>query len=319
MGKIKNSLNAGFSVFLLAVLAFVLFNRQYTLDWLSLINYTPPENIKLLADASSMSEKSRRIFYVHKPEILESSEFNKYCTENEETIVLGCYDGVRIYLFNVTDPRLEGIEEVTAAHEMLHAQYDRLSNSEKSKVNKLLEIEIAKLNDERIIKNLEAYRKKDPTIVLNEAHSILATEVKILNPELEEYYKKYFFDRKKVVSISESYESVFTNIKNQVERYDTELRALKEDIDYREKDLENRATELITWSNKLDELRKAGFISDYNAQISPYNKAVDSYRKDVNILRQKISIHNELVVKRNELAMQQNQLYQSIDSQAKDL
>jgi len=319
MGKISKSINAGFSVFIIGVLGFVLFNRQDTLDWLALINYAPPENIKLLADASSMSEKGRRTFYVHKPEILNNEDFNEYCTENEETIVLGCYNGVNIYIFNVTEPMLEGIEEVTAAHEMLHAQYDRLSRSEKSKINKLLEIEISKLTDERIIKNLEAYRKKDPTVVLNEAHSIFATEVYNLNPDLEEYYKKYFFDRKKIVNISESYESVFTNIKNQVEKYDTELQALKVDIEYREKDLENRATELINWSNKLDDLRRAGLISEYNAQISPYNSTVDLYRKDVNILRQKISSHNEIVIKRNELAMQQNKLYQSIDSRAKDL
>ena len=39
-----------------------------------------------------------------------------------KTAVLGCYANREISIFNVTDQRLDGIREVTAAHEMLHAQ-----------------------------------------------------------------------------------------------------------------------------------------------------------------------------------------------------
>lgn len=319
MGKVKKTLNFFFSVTLLAVLVFVLFNRQRTLDWLSLLNYTPPDNIKILADTSQMSDDARRVFYVHKPEVLKSEDFNKFCTENEETIILGCYNGVRIYLFDVIDPKLEGIEEVTAAHEMLHAQYDRLSAKEKNRINVLLEQELLKLTDERIRKNLEAYKRKDPSVVLNEAHSIFGTEVKTLSPELEDYYNKYFIDRKKIVSISESYEAVFTNIKDQVEKYDLDLQNLKTEIETRENDLEKRASELTRWSDTLEGLRNNGLVEEYNSQVYSYNSSVDKYRKDINVLKMKISEYNGIVTKRNELAMQQNNLYKSIDSKAKDL
>lgn len=319
MSKFKRAFSYSLSAILMVLLIFVLLNRQNTLDWLSLIGYTPPDDIVLLAEKSSMSEKSKRIFYVHKPEILNGDAFNKYCTKNEETIVLGCYNGLKIYIFNVSNPQLEGIKEVTAAHEMLHAQYDRLSANKKAEVNSLLELQLSKLTDMRIKKNLEAYRKKDPSIVLNEAHSIFATEVKDLNPALETYYKDYFIDRKKIVSISESYESIFTGIKTQVENYDNSLRELKIDIDYREQDLEIRARDLTSWSSDLDSMRKSNSISEYNSQVYSYNSAVDEYRKDLNILKQKIAEYNSIVIKRNELAMQQNELYESVDSRAKDL
>lgn len=319
MGKVKKTLNVFFSVTLLAVLVFVLFNRQRTLDWLSLLNYTPPDNIKLLADASTMSSIGRQVFYVHRPEVLNNDDFNKYCTFSEETIVLGCYNGVKIYLFDVSDPKLEGIEEVTAAHEMLHAQYDRLSTNEKKRINSLLESELTRLTDERIKRNIESYKKRDPSIVLNEAHSIFGTEVKTLSPELEDYYNKYFIDRKKIVSISESYEAVFTNIKEQVEKYDLDLQNLKTEIETRENDLEKRASELTRWSDTLEGLRNNGLVEEYNSQVYSYNSSVDKYRKDINVLKLKISEYNGIVTKRNELAMQQNNLYKSIDSKAKDL
>ena len=54
--------------------------------------------------------------------------------------MLGCYhsnqDG--IFLYNVQDARLAGVQQVTAAHEMLHAAYDRLSTKDKNYVDGLL-------------------------------------------------------------------------------------------------------------------------------------------------------------------------------------
>ena len=35
------------------------------------------------------------------------------------------------YIYNVNDERLNGLKEVTAAHEMLHAAYERLPESDK--------------------------------------------------------------------------------------------------------------------------------------------------------------------------------------------
>ena len=79
-----------------------------------------------------MTDKGRNLFYVYDPQLLDKDGFNTQCTIEEQSIVLGCYDGSGIYLYDISDVRLEGVEEVTSAHEMLHAAYGRLSAKEKS-------------------------------------------------------------------------------------------------------------------------------------------------------------------------------------------
>src|SRR5688572_22638764 len=96
-------------------------------DWARLRNYDPPAKIVKLADDTNMTDTGRRLFYVNYPEVNDRNTFSEHCDFGEESIVLGCYvSGQGIFLFSVDDPRLKGIVQVTAAHEMLHAAYERL-------------------------------------------------------------------------------------------------------------------------------------------------------------------------------------------------
>lgn len=319
MTKVKGVLKVATNFAVLSVLIVLIYNRQSVYDWYALRGYKPDQNIKQLADKSSMSSRAEKLFYVHKPSLLEKEEFNTVCPIGEETIVLGCYDGRGIYILDVKDSRLSGIEEVTAAHEMLHAAYTRLSSKEKKYVNELIENELKRLTDERILKNIDSYRKKDPSSVINEAHSIFATEVLDLSPDLEAYYSRYFINRRTVVLLSESYESVFTNLKNQVIEYDRRLAELKAIIDSKEAELTKSSEEIIKWSADLEKLKIEGKISQYNSQVDDYNASVDRYRSGVSTLRSIIAEYNSIVEKRNQLANEQGELYQSIDSRIKDL
>ena len=123
------------------------------LDWWRLRDYAPTQEISLLAESSGMNDRGKKYFYVHDPALLDKAAFTSSCTVGEETIVLGCYiTNQRIYLYNVDDERLAGVEEVTAAHEMLHAAYDRLSPAEKERTNALLEEAYSRVTDERLRK-----------------------------------------------------------------------------------------------------------------------------------------------------------------------
>ncbi len=111
---------------------------------------------------------------------------------------------------------------------MLHAAYDRLSDKEKDRVNNLLSTAYTNITNERIRKNVEQYRQRDPAIVANELHSILGSEVPDLSADLEKYYANYFVDRSKVVALSQQYEAEFIAHEEQVEGYDAQLQALKQ-------------------------------------------------------------------------------------------
>lgn len=109
----------------LTVLAspFLIWNKQQAIaDWWRLRGYTPPANVVSLANADTMTAEAKHILYVNHPQLIaNSSTFRQECTQNEQTIVLGCYhsDQNGIYVFVVKDKRLNGVQQVTIAHEEL--------------------------------------------------------------------------------------------------------------------------------------------------------------------------------------------------------
>src|ERR1035438_2196603 len=106
-------------------------NRYNIYDTYRLYDYTPPTAITQLAAQTTMTPYAKKLFYVYHPTLEGSTSFNKDCQVTEQAIVLGCTAINRgIWLFNVSDPQLNGVEQVTAAHEMLHVAYSRLRSEE---------------------------------------------------------------------------------------------------------------------------------------------------------------------------------------------
>lgn len=301
-----------FAVF--ATAAMIWLNRYNIYDWTKLRNYTAPAAIAELASSGGMNDYGRRLFYVNDPRLSDRSTFNSECKTTEQTIVLGCYTGVNIYIFDVDDPKLKGVEEVTAAHEMLHAAYQRLTNSEKTRLNGLLQAAYSRVKDQKLAEVMAGYAKTEPGEESNELHSILGTEYANLGPELEEYYKKYFIDRSKVVTLASDYKKVFEDIANQVAKYDAELSLRKTEIVRREDELDAKAKQLEQQKVQMDALLQAGQARAYNAQVISYNSGVNSYNAEVATIKQLIDEYNSIVEQRNSLAVQQEGLAKSLDS-----
>jgi hypothetical protein len=303
----------------LPLLLFIGFwQHQNISDWWKLRSYDPPNEITLLAERTSMTGYARRLFYVYRPQLNTQTEFNTNCTDSEYSIVLGCYVSREgIYIYAIDDPRLEGIMEVTAAHEMLHAAYARLSSKERTRIDALLQREYENLTNERILSAVEAYRNKDPAVVPNELHSIIGTEVRLVNDELEEYYTKYFTDRQAVVGFSEQYENAFAERKALVATYDDELGNLRTQIDTLQSQLELRAAGLTQKRSQLDQLVQSGRYDAYNAAVPDFNRDVQAYNQDADKLRRLTDEYNDTVLKRNEIALEGNELIEAIDSRPK--
>ncbi len=283
-------------------------------DWWRLRGYSPPQEIVQLATDVTMKGNSRQLFYVYHPSLDEKDEFVAHCESAERTIVLGCFVPAKgIYIQDIDDPRLNGVQQVTAAHEMLHAAYERLDQDEKDRIGKLMQETYQNLNNKRISQTIDDYRKADADIN-NELHSILATEVRKLPAELEKYYSQYFSDRQKIVAYSERYEAAFTKRKNQVAAYDKQLESLKSKIDSLQASLDKQARELEADRKTLESQLASKNYSDYNAGVPVYNAAVNKYNSDVLTARNLIDEYNALVVKRNQVALEENELVKAIDS-----
>ncbi|HSX15322.1 MAG TPA: hypothetical protein VLF40_00890 [Candidatus Saccharimonadales bacterium] len=308
-----------FLVLVLAATGTLVVERQAAVDWWHLRGYTAPANVVQLATDDTMTGQARHLFYVNHPDVTTGKAFTSNCPAGrEKTVVLGCYLGNDhgIYVYAVDDQRLNGVEQVTAAHEMLHAAYRRLSGSERKRVDAmLLDYYQHDLADQRIKDTIEAYKTSEPDDVVNEMHSIFGTEVAGLPAGLEQYYAQYFTDRSKVTGYTASYQGEFTTRKDQVAAFDTQLKAMKQEIAANEASLKQQKAALDARRAQLDAERSAG-APGYYADAVAFNKAVDAYNSQVAQNKNLIDQYNDIVDQRNAVVLEEQELSQELSASA---
>ena len=293
---------------------------QYIQDWALYRQYTPDTTVASFVTDTGMSEYGTFLFYASQPEVLDAEAFNRQCEKKEQTTaILGCYDGQKIHIYNVKDARLAGIRPTTAAHEMLHAAYRRLSDAERQEVDALIEAEYATLkNDEELADRVAFYERTQPGERDNELHSIIGTEIGTISTELEAHYKRYFSDRSKVVSQHEQYRSVFDELRAKSDTLAKEIDSLAETI----------TSQKATYGAESDELQST--ITSFNARAArgdfkdqaSFNQerqvlvarssSLETLRTEIN---DAITRYNTLVVEFNSVALETNALNRSMDSE----
>lgn len=287
-------------------------------DWWRLHNYTPPVSIVSLASVDTMTPKAKHYFYINLPQqVVNVSAFHSSCPDSEKSIVLGCYhSGERgIYIYNVKDERLTGVEQVTAAHEMLHGAYERLTSNDRKYIDGLTNnFYNTSVHDQRVIDEINLYRKTEPNSVSDEMHSVFGTEIANLPAPLETYYKKYFVNRNAVVNFAAGYQAEFTSRTNQINADDKQLATYKQNIDREESSLNNLLGQLKADRARLDNLRNSDQIFAYNSAVAGFNAEVDAYNIKLNNLQQDIIAYNQLVADRNAVAGELRSLDGAIDT-----
>ncbi|MCL2869439.1 hypothetical protein FWF48_01350 [Candidatus Saccharibacteria bacterium] len=193
-------------------------NSRTLLDFYYLKTFQPGQGMQKLIDRIDLTNQGKRILYSAQPALIGDSTFNDKCRGSETSSnIIGCFVDNRIYVFDVKNQELDGIREVTLAHEMLHAAYVRLSNNEKSQVNKWVEEAFTKCSTEDLKARFsEYYDKYEPADRDNELHSILGTECKDLPSGLENYYRRFFNNRAGVVAMSAAYIGQFNELTTQI-------------------------------------------------------------------------------------------------------
>lgn len=316
LGSVIALLTAVISV---AVAAFLLINRQAVIDQVSVWQYHPSPQIQALASRSGMGSTGKFYFYASQPSLDDRQAFAGHCPNPDATTsVLGCYAGQRIYVFDVTNAQLAGIRSVTAAHEMLHAAYERLTTSERDHVNAMVEAEYDKLKSDKALATIMAfYAKTEPGQRDNELHSVIGTEVANLNPDLENYYKQYFNDRQKVVNLYNSYQGVFEQLQTKADQLNKQLTSLAASIKQESDAYNSEVAQLNADIRSFNQQADSGGFNDRN-QFDQRRAALVSRVSQLNALRDKIngdiatfdSLQNELA----SIASQNDQLNRSINS-----
>lgn len=287
------------------------------LDWAAARGYQPSAVVQNLASDTTMTPYAQQLFYANRPVVEAKKEFNRHCTDpSEQVAVLGCFTGNRlgIYLYDVTDDRLDGIEDVTAAHEMLHQAWQRLNHKEKTRIAGLLQEYHDLKASEKLRGKISSYKDDEPAQLQNEMHSIFGTEAPDLPAELEEYYSQYFADRKKVLALHQKYQAEFDQRIAQIEAYDEHLTDLKNRIESNKQELDVSEKDLRNRRNQLDAYLAQNRIAEYNAAIPGFNSAVVAYRNMVDQTNSLVDEFNRTLGERNALAVQERQLEAAIDS-----
>jgi hypothetical protein len=306
-------------IILIIVSALLWVNHQYLVDSIHFWNYQPSSNVSAIVNRAQLSDSGKFIFYASEPSIDDKVAFNQECERKESgTAILGCYVSDKIYLYNVSDQRLDGIKEVTAAHEMLHAVYERMSQSEKDDVNKLVEVEYQKLKvNPDYAERMAFYERTEPGERDNELHSIIGTEVGSIGAELEAHYSKYFQNRSVIIGFYNSYNSAFTSLTAQAKSLSSQLDSINAQIKTASSKYNDDVQALNADIGDFNQ-RAAGGSFTSQAQFNAQRQAlvtraatVSTERESVNGL---IDKYNSLRDQYNSIVTQSNSLYSSIDS-----
>lgn len=281
-----------------------------------------------IASAIALTEPALRLFAATDPVLTaDASTVSTSCRGAEiplpEHRVLGCFasDGRgagRISAYSVDHPELVGTNEVTLAHELLHAVWNRMSGDDRSRLEGPLETVFAEGHPSGRIELLEAYRESNRETYLNELHSYIGTEVRELPLELEEHYASVFRDRQAVVEFSEraggslrSREAELDARRAELAEQDAWIAAENESLRQLSEAREAEAAELSARLPQVDASDPAA-VEEYNDRVQRHNAALDADELRRSELRAAIDAYNAAVAERARLVDELNALYDEL-------
>lgn len=296
----------------------VAFNRQMLLDQITVWQFRPSGEIAKLATDARMTDYARFLFYAAEPRLDGTQQFNDACRRQEEgSAILGCYAGGKIVIYDVKDDRLDGVEEVTAAHEMLHVAYERLSSGERDRLTQELESVYEQKKDESLETRMDYYERTEPGQRANELHAILATEYLNLSPVLEDHYRKYFTDRAAVVRLHSQYSGRFSQIADTTTQLRQDLERISSEIAIEsaqyEASLKNLNAQITQFNARAErgEFRSQGQFEAERSQLVAESERLTRQREAINT---KVDEYERSRTKYNSLVDESNSMQQALDS-----
>lgn len=323
MSSVSRVSSSLFFVIVCLALMFGAIYHQRIFDQFKVWSYEPSHAISQLAERSGFSGEGKFYFYVTKPQLESASEFNDDCRRVEKgSPILGCYiqGADTIHIYNIDNPDLDGIKEVTAAHEMLHAVFARLSESERgasSDLARQLEEEYARQKTPKLEERMAYYERTQPGARINELHSIAGTEFGDISDDLEKYYSRYFTDRQKVVALHESYSQKFESLENELESLSAAMKQQMASIDQKSSNYE---AALSSFNGRVAAFNARADRGDFSSQAEFNRQRAGLLRESASLegdrleAMQLVDEYNKNVERINELGGKMNQLNRSLDS-----
>jgi DNA repair exonuclease SbcCD ATPase subunit len=332
---------------LLVIPLLLVANQHMLAEW---FDFAPPPTspaIQRLAEQSLMTPVAQRLFYRQYPTIESKATFLEQCKVPDQSIMLGCFvrrgRTGKIVVQKITDPRLQGTMEVTAAHEMLHAAYERLSQSTREDLGKRLTKAADRVQDTRLKRVLDDYQAKDLALYYNELHSHLGTELGSLgDAKLEQHYQRYFSDRRRLVALAQRSGSILKQLDDQaaqlkpkIEQLEAELQQLETQIKRSEvglkeshQDLADLEAELSATKVSAEAAFRAQSVQAYqlagqfeqqkaqfNQQVGQHNDRAEIQQNRITSFNAKVKDYKKMISEYNKVARESHNILDSLASQ----
>ncbi len=319
-------------------------NQHLLAEWFDFAPRPTSPAIQRLAEESLMTPAAQRLFYRQYPTIESKATFLEQCRVPDKSIMLGCFvrrgRTGKIVVQQVTDPRLKGTMEVTAAHEMLHAAYERLSHDRREDLGKRLTKAAKRVEDTRLKSVLDDYKARDLALYQNELHSHLGTELRNLgDAKLEQHYQRYFRDRSRLVALAQRSGSVLkqlddqaAQLKPQIEQLEAELQQLEPQIKRSEADLKVSQQNLTQLEAELSATKteaEAAFRAqdlqayqlagqfeqqkaEFNQQVGQHNDRAEIQQSRIASFNVKVKDYKQMISKYNKVARESHNILDSL-------
>lgn len=261
-------------VVLVVVLIIVFFaNLDYAFmrDQNKASEFKPSPEIEALVSRMNLTDRGRTILYASSPQLKGKAAFNGTCGRDgdPDSYVAGCYyvinDEEYIDIYNSGKDATElqhsyydyaNSKIVTLAHEMMHAVYSRVSDSDKE----WIEIELNKIysSNSSLRSELSKYPSSEK---FDELYVRVATEMYGIPSNLEKHYSQYFKDRQFIAKL-------YHDNKEQLDAMFKEADVILEKI---------RKQEIVV-QNSYGYYAKVAAINEYNRLVDLYNSQIGVYR-----------------------------------------
>lgn len=287
-------------------------------DTVRALMYTPSAQVVSVQERTGMTGSGARIFKATGPQIVDAEQFNTSCPRQEAVSpIVGCYTpDDAIFVYDISNKELDGIKDVTAVHELLHAVWQRMSLAERKEIGAQLEEVYSMQSKDGLKERMEYYYRQQSGQEVNELHSVVGTEVADLPPALERHYKKYF-NRAAVLALYEGYSDHYKELSAESQRLKAEANTLAGQIEDESAaystDVEQIEVEISQFNGRA---ANGGFTSQsaFLSERRTLMARVDALEVRRTTINQLIEKHSALEVKYYEIAQEIQALNKSIDS-----
>ena len=300
-----------------ALVAFAMTQIDYTAisDNLTAIGYELSPEMQALVNDLQLTKEGERILMATRPELQEAEDFNQNCVNlDSSSSILGCYSNNRIFIYNISRNELKGIRQVTLAHELLHAVWQRMSRTDQES----LEASLKGIYDSNaeVHEHLEMYGDND---LYDELHSTIGSQLAAdeMPENLQQHYAKIFSNQKVLADFYNGYYSVFRETNERIKTLDADIKTHRTTLREMETNYSLQNAQLTNDINDFNSrARNGGFATlteFYNEREQLLARKAAQQEEYQNILNY-TNEANALINEYNTLVVRKNDLYKSMDS-----